>query len=203
MATFRARILATAQGVPVHNVLHVSAGDAAQQAVADDLADAWRSRMLATVHQSYVFGGVEVENIHTDEAGAYSAGTTGPTAGAAVGTPLPTFVCASVRLQTNLRGRAGAGRLGLGPLDEAATTTAGNYLVDVSQNAIRNAVQAFIDDLASSTRDAPMTLAVVSYFKGVDAAGKPIRRATPLITPVVSIAVNGVLGTRLSRHPNR
>lgn len=203
MSTFRARILAQAGGVAVHNVVHVSAGQAADQDIAHDLADAWRARIVPILHSSYGFQGVEVQNIATEEVGAYSAGTTGPTQGGDTQVVFPTWVCASVRLRTARRGRSGAGRIGLGPIPEIWSGANGNSLTSDAVNLVNNAVGALITDLASSTRNSPMNLAVVSYYKGVDAQGKPIKRATPIISPVEGHSVNSLLGSRLSRHPNR
>lgn len=204
MSTYRVRVLATASGQKVHNVLHVAAGDAPPQGIADDFADAWRARILPDLHNSYTFGGVELENIATDDAAVFSLGTTGPTQGGRTGAALPTFVCASVRLQTDRRGRAGAGRFGLGPLPEEASDAASpNHLAPIWQTALSTAVTALRTDIESSGGASAHTLAVVSYYRGVDAGGKPIPRAEPLISLVGGSSVNQTLGTRLSRHPSR
>lgn len=189
----------------MHNVLHVtSTSEGNPQGVASDLANAWRTKILPVLHTSYTFQGVEVEDIATDDAAGFSVGTGGPSAGTVTGDAMPTFVCASVRLKTDRRGRAGAGRFGLGPLIEGWTGAEGpNFLQPAAVSAVDTAVNQFRADLESSGDFAAMTLSVVSYYKGVDLQGKPIKRAAPLISTVVSSSVNSVLGTRLSRHPNR
>lgn len=203
MPVYKIRVLATAGGVACQNVLHTQSATTDATAVAQDFADAWRKHLVAPLASTYQFAGVEAEDIATDDAAGYSAGTTGPTVGADVNAPGPTFVCASVRLKTSRRGRAGAGRFGLGPLPETFTSGDGNYLNAGAQGTLATALTAWQADLESSGDSTFQTLMVVSYFKGVDAAGKPIRRAEPLVTLVDSLSVNAVLGTRLSRHPNR
>lgn len=193
VAVYRATIFATALGQRINNTLHVvSTGTPAD--LGADLSAAWTTHMLPSLSDRYVFEGVELVNVETDDAGTF-APATGVATGGIGGACTTTWVCASHRLITGRRGRAGQGKFGLGPLAE--TITDDNVIIPTALASLQARATAFLTDINSSGVDGAGVLAVVSYrLNGQD-------RPAPLVSLVDRIVVNQTLGSRLSRHPNR
>ena len=138
--------------------------------------------------------------VEGDAAGAFTP-RTGGGVGVQNGERAPLWVCASVRLQTAVRGRMGQGRTGIGPLAEMHVT--GDSLAATFAAPFLAAVRKFHTDLVTDLSVQGGELAVISRYKGVDAAGKPIPRPVPIGSIVTSLTVNTFLGSRLTRHPGR
>jgi hypothetical protein len=198
MATYNARLIGTALGENIVNSLHVIATDGATaQGVAEDVRDAWASKILPLLSTAYSFSGCEVRALSNSD-DVYFAGVTAAAAGTQGSGTLPSWACVSVQLFTGTQGRAGRGRIGLSPVSELVSQGANGNLIDPGVVPDYTAgITAFINDLASSGENNAMTLAVVSKINN------GVERAVPLISSVTSFRVNTMLGSRLSRHPNR
>lgn len=201
MALYTATVIATAGGQDVRNVFGcVTDGEDFEAFIGAAVRTAWQTRMLPHIHQDYVMSGVDVVKENAEVAGVFTP-RTGGGVGVQNGERAPLWVCASVRLQTALRGRAGQGRTGIGPLSEAYV--AGDGLAATQVGPFTAAVAGFLTDVNAALAPENGGLAVLSRYKGVDAAGKPIKRPAVLGTKVTSTAVNPFLGSRLTRHPGR
>jgi hypothetical protein len=201
MPLYTATLIATAGGQDFRNVLGVQHNLAnAENYIGATIRTAWQTRILPHVHQDYVFQGVDVVQENVDTAGAFTP-RTGTGMGVQNGERAPLWVCASVRLQTGVRGRQGQGRTGIGPLAE--TYVAGDGLAATQSGPFAAAVTGFFQDIQTAMSPENGGLAVLSRYKGVDAAGKPIKRPAVIGTLVTSVSVNPFLGSRLTRHPGR
>jgi hypothetical protein len=73
-------------------------------------------------------------------------------------------------------------------------------IVTASLTALQTAMNQFLSDVQAIGGTSDEQMVVVSRYKGVDAAGKPIPRAEGLVTPITSLLVASSIATQRDRN---
>lgn len=193
MAIYRTTIAASQDGQTIDTIMGWETPGAATVADATSLATAvaigWQGQVMVDLVDDYVMGSVECFAVDDPTVGVLVASTD---AGDVAGDPMPMFCVANTRLITGLRGRSYSGRFGIpGLLHTMIDTTNGNRLTSSALATLQADVESFRTYVEASATDPVM--AVVSTISG----GTP--RPAPIATPVVSLAVQASLGSRVSR----
>jgi hypothetical protein len=165
--------------------------------LANNVRDAWQLHILPKISTQYTFVGVQAKGLTAPGISEFAAATA--PGGTVPGSPLPTFVAVKYKFRTLTPGRAGRGRTGLVGLTEASTPTdQPNRMLNSEPAAFLLAWEEFRTALLSASQ--PAEQVVISRYLGTDAAGDPVLRpGGPLVSLVTSVAVDGELGTRVSR----
>jgi hypothetical protein len=197
VATYSIAIVGEMAGQQVINVLGATAGDAFSvedpieaSETASRVYQAWRDQVVFRLSSQYTATKAIARGVIDTSVSGESIGAV--TAGGDASSALPTFAVAKVVLQSTRSGRAGRGRTGLSGITEGMTAPdAPNRLSAASIGVLEGAFDQFVGQAEGGAPT--LKLVVVSrIFRGV-------KRATPLISAVVSTTVQAELGSRVSR----
>lgn len=164
----------------------------ADQAIecATKVRDAWQTYILQTISTQYTFIGVHARGL-VQPGVAETVQATQP-AGTKFGDPLPTFVAVKIKFRTEVPGRAGRGRTGIPGLIEGGTLPLTPNRASAAEVATLQQYWAEFRNAIAAGTDGYDQIVISRFLNKV-------KRPTPTWANVTTHAVQGELGTRVSR----
>jgi hypothetical protein len=160
---------------------------------------AWANRIMPRMSTSTALTTVSGRDLSTEEGDAVVVGGA-IVVGTLAGEPAPAQVTALVQKITALGGKSRRGRLYLSFFRELDVDGGQGIIVAASLTALQTAMDGFLSDVQAIGGTSDEQMVVVSRYKGVDAAGKPIPRAEGLVTPITSLLVASSIATQRDRN---
>jgi hypothetical protein len=160
---------------------------------------AWANRIMPRMSTSTALTTVSGRDLSTEEGDAVVVGGA-IVVGTLAGEPAPAQVTALVQKITALGGKSRRGRMYLSFFRELDVDGGQGIIVTASLTALQTAMNQFLSDVQAIGGTSDEQMVVVSRYKGVDAAGKPIPRAEGLVTPITSLLVASSIATQRDRN---
>lgn len=160
---------------------------------------AWANRImpqLVDVAALFFVSGRELSSLE-----APSSKDAGPiVSGTKLGEPSVPQCTALIQKVTSLTGKSRRGRMYLSFLPEADVVGSTGSLTEPANVSLQTAFDQFLSDIQAIGGGQNEQMVVVSRYKGVDAAGKPIPRTTGLVTPITRLVVARSIATQRDRN---
>jgi len=160
---------------------------------------AWVNRIMPRLANSVGITEVSGRNLSTAEGDAVVVGGA-QVNGAQAGEISPPQVTALIQKITALGGKSRRGRLYLSGTRDLDIEGGQGILVAAYAVALQTAFDSFLGDMQAIGGTSDEQMVVVSRYKGVDAAGKPIPRAEGLVTPITRLLVANSIATQRDRN---
>lgn len=155
------------------------------------LVNWWDTYVKPYVSPNCILNNIKITNLDT-ATGFQAEYTTGlPIAGTSNATFLPNHVTLAVRLATAARGKSTTGRLFWPQI------SSGNVTNNVVDSTLTGEIKTALEALLAIGFSADYKLAIVSYIAG------HALRLSPLVTDVLSVAVENILDSQRRRLPGR
>jgi hypothetical protein len=160
---------------------------------------AWANRIMPQLSTSTALTTVSAKDLSSDEGDAVVLGGA-IVVGSQPGEPAPAQVTALIQKITALGGKSRRGRLYLSFFREADVDGGQGILVSAYLIDLQTAFSQFLSDVQAIGGTSDEQMVVVSRYKGVDAAGRPIPRPAGLVTPITSLLVSSSIATQRDRN---
>lgn len=194
--TMRAELRYTLGGQQCENVLHWELTTLSPQLtdvaiLGAKLVNWWGTFVKPYVGANCILNSIKMTNLDNLQGFAAEYTTGLPLAGTSNATFLPNHVTLAVRLGTASRGKSTTGRMFWPQI------SSGNVSNNVVDGTLAAEIKDALEALLAIGFSADYKLAIVSYFAG------HALRLIPLVTPVISVAVENILDSQRRRLPGR
>jgi hypothetical protein len=185
------------------NVFHSRPANAADNIpLVDRVASvraAWANRIMPRLSTSTALTTVSGRDLSTQDGNTVVQGGA-IVVGSLAGEPAPAMVTALVQKITALGGKSRRGRMYLSFLRELDVDGGQGIIVAASLTALQTAMSQLLSDIQAIGGVSSEQMVVVSRYLGTDATGKPIPRASGLVTPITSLLVASSIATQRDRN---